>query len=145
LKQKDLAAALELTPRTLTRWERGQAMPRVDVRDTIVGWLRARTGREADRALEALGVRFVRTGAPGPGAPLSPEAAKGTKLAIEHALYRAAEAGDVPARVARQIALAVLTAAEGAGVTTGTARAFLADGESARSAARSTPGDGAKT
>jgi transcriptional regulator with XRE-family HTH domain len=128
LKQHQLAAALELSTRTLVRWERGLAMPRVDVRDTIVAWLRARTGREADRALEALGVRFVRaTAAPSPGAPLSPEAAERAKLAIEHALYKAAEAGDVTARTARQIALGVLAAVEAAGVSAAAARGLLAE------------------
>jgi transcriptional regulator with XRE-family HTH domain len=127
LKQYELAAALGLCARTLMRWEGGVAMPRVDVRDKIVAWLRSRTGREADRALEALGVRFVRTSAaPLPIAPLSAEAARAAKVAIEHALYKAAEANDAPARVARQIALGVLAAIEAAGVTVATARALLA-------------------
>jgi transcriptional regulator with XRE-family HTH domain len=126
LLQKQLAPLVNQSPRTLMRWERGQAMPRVDSRDAIVGWLRSRPGAEADRALEALGVRFVRmTAAPLPGAPLSPEAARGAKLAIEQALYKAAEANDVTARVARKIAVAVLAAAEGASITAGAARALL--------------------
>ena len=128
LRQNQLAEELELSPRTVMRWEGGKAMPRVDVRDRIVAWLRARPGPEAELALAAMGSLFVRPAPPPPPAPPSPspEATRDARLALEQALYRAAEAHDVPARAARQIVLAVLVAAEIAAIGPTFARTLLA-------------------
>jgi hypothetical protein len=93
-------------------------------RESLVAWLRTLAGPDVERALVALGTVITRTG--GAPAPLSPEDAKRAVMAVESALFKAAELGDVPARAARSIAVAVLEACDSMGLTPKRARELLA-------------------
>jgi transcriptional regulator with XRE-family HTH domain len=124
LHQHHVAAELGLSVRTLVRWENGLSRPGVVQRESLVAWLRTLTGPEVERALVALGTVVTRTG--GAPAPLSPEDAKRAAMVVENALFKAAEQGEVPARAARAIAVAVLEACDSTGLTPKRARELLA-------------------
>lgn len=125
LHQHHVAAELGLSVRTLVRWEKGQSRPGVVQRESLVEWLRTLTGPDVERALVALGTVLTRPVGT-PGAPLSAEDAKRAAMVVENALYKAAEHGEVPARVARAIAVAVLEACDSTGLTPKRARELLA-------------------
>ncbi len=125
LHQHHVAAELGLSVRTLVRWENGLSRPGVVQRESLVAWLRTLTGPEVERALVALGTVVTRPVGTA-GAPLSPEDAKRAAMVVENALYKAAELGEVPARVARAIAVAVLEACDSTGLTAKRARELLA-------------------
>jgi hypothetical protein len=125
LQQNHLAPTLKVSARTLVRWEHGKSVPGIIERGILLDWLRTQTGPEAERVLVATGAVVVRP-AGSPGAPLSPEDAKRAAMVVENALYKAAEHGEVPARVARSIAVAVLEACDSTGLTAKRARELLA-------------------
>jgi transcriptional regulator with XRE-family HTH domain len=126
LTQRALAQKLGVTTRTVNRWETGGTEAPASVVPRAVALLRARDPGAADRlAIEAKL----------PGALAQEEA---RRVALDHAVYAAADALDVSPRRAREVLALFLTHLVAAGLGAADARARLA-GRLAADAREATP------
>jgi transcriptional regulator with XRE-family HTH domain len=59
LQQRQLAEILNVSPRTVSRWELGRTLPGTDISGSLAGWARTLPRPLAERLLASLGGAFV--------------------------------------------------------------------------------------